>query len=147
MLNNILIGSRNNKQAKHALLNIKFDKQANIVQSSLICKSNSACTSIEISENGDLLVITFSQEIRVIDLKSINDTPTQNWPKYVNYPNRFIVIILLLFFKKKIGFLFFDFLIVRYKHPNKISCAAINSHKGFIAIGDLSGKITYWYLF
>ncbi|GES99517.1 WD repeat-containing protein 75 [Rhizophagus clarus] len=106
-------GSRNNKQAKHALLNIQFDKQANIVQSSLICKSNSACTSIGISENGDLLVITFSQEIRVIDLKSINDTPAQNWPKY--------------------------------KHPNKISCAAINSHKGFIAIGDLSGKITYWY--
>ncbi|PKY13521.1 WD40 repeat-like protein [Rhizophagus irregularis] len=105
-------GSRN-KQVKHALLSIKFDKQANIVQSSLICKSNSTCTSIEISENGDLLVVTFSHEIRVIDLKSINDTPTQNWPKY--------------------------------KHPNKISCAAINSHKGFIAIGDLSGKITYWY--
>jgi hypothetical protein len=141
---NILIGSRN-KQAKHALLSIKFDKQANIVQSSLICKSNSTCTSIEISENGDLLVITFSQEIRVIDLKSINDTPNQNWPKYVNYSNRFIDKILLLLLKY--CFPLFDFLIVRYKHPNKISCAAINSHKGFIAIGDLSGKITYWYLF
>ncbi|RIA99515.1 quinon protein alcohol dehydrogenase-like superfamily [Glomus cerebriforme] len=105
-------GSRN-KQVKHALLHIKFDEQSEIVQSSLICKSNSACTCIEISENGDFLVITFAQVIRVIDLKSINNSSTQKWPKY--------------------------------KHPNKISCVAINSHKGFIAIGDLTGKITYWY--
>lgn len=98
---NILIGSRN-KQVKHALLSIKFDKQANIVQSSLICKSNSTCTSIEISENGDLLVVTFSHEIRVIDLKSINDTPTQNWPKYVNCPSRFIAkFYYCLFFLKR----------------------------------------------
>lgn len=75
-----LVGSQN-KQVKHALLHIKFDKQAKIVQSSLICKSNSACAGIEISENGDLLVITFAQTIRVIDLKSINDAPIQNWPK------------------------------------------------------------------
>jgi hypothetical protein len=66
---------------KHALLYIKFDKQAKIVQSSLICKSNGSCTGIEISENGDFLVITFAQTIRVIDLKSINDASTQKWPK------------------------------------------------------------------
>ena len=66
---------------KHALLHIKFDNQANIVQSSLICKSISICTGIEIIENGDLLVVTFAQTIRVIDLKSINDGTTQNWPR------------------------------------------------------------------
>jgi hypothetical protein len=76
----MFVGSRN-KQVKHALLHIKFDNQAKIVQSSLICKSNSACTGMEISENGDLLVITFAQTIQVIDLKLINDGSIQNWPR------------------------------------------------------------------
>ncbi|CAI2180970.1 14210_t:CDS:10, partial [Funneliformis geosporum] len=102
-----------NKQEKHALLCIKFDKQAKIIQSSLICKSDSTCTGLDISENGDFLVITFVQTIRVIDLKSIDDSSNQTWPKYI--------------------------------HPSRISCIAINSHKGFIAIGDIAGKITYWY--
>ncbi|CAG8503216.1 7091_t:CDS:10 [Acaulospora colombiana] len=67
---------------KYVLLHFKFDSRDGQPKTQIICKSGYSCTGLDASADGEFLVVTFIQIIRVIKVKSIQDSNRPKWPKY-----------------------------------------------------------------